>query len=822
MAASSDSSCAEVMGEPDPSPEGFADVASFSQTALKTVLIATKHANALPGCGDEFDYYSSFKSFRKIMKGEGQKILKLMTSVVRHNELKGNMENLDQEEKFDFLADVNDTLVERIGTAIDEATGKRKTEADSLVLASITARDIARASWNKKSISTTHRAAGYRLLAAKNIMRPQLKFRDKIDNSTDPFVPVITEKPNSIKPLSIILEPTENGIAYSHPYQCELDHFKPTAEQLQEAKLQEPNSVESTRLIFVRTTNQVADLLVDLKREKEVAIDLEHHSYRTFQGITCLMQISTRRTDYLVDTLELRNDLQVLNEVFTDPKIVKVLHGADKDIEWLQRDLGLYIVNMFDTGQASRVLSMASYSLAYLLKLYFQVEADKQYQLADWRIRPLPEELVKYAQEDTHYLLHIYDRMKNELLAKGNEQKNLLHSVLQRSKVLCEKRYQKPDFHEERYLDLYKKSRKVFNTRQMCAFKELYNWRDKVARLEDESLGYVLPNHMLQQIAEILPREQQGILACCNPIPPLVKQHLNVLHQIIMRAREQKLIETAAQDLHIQVAHTLQTMDLENILSSPHDLSREGHRDSSHVSTSSDIVTKTKSDLFPDATIMEKTPLKIKPIISIFCTKEVDAETCLRESHEKVQIVLRSTISPYNRFLLMLSYNAANEESSTKETIPSSKLAGEQQHDRVCSPLPSGVEMDEDGDNIPLRNKMAKPKKRTRQILTQEDLLQISECPKEDGNNAQDTDNQNSNVLGKFQPFDYQNANYRGLGNNGKTKKKQNFFDEEHPTQKKKKIGKRKPAKTGSGKSFTYTQAKNQNTESSKKKWPKR
>lgn len=30
---------------------------------------------------------------------------------------------------------------------------------------------------------------------------------------------------------------------------------------------------------------------------------------------------------------------------------VQVMHGADRDIEWLQRDFGIYVCNMFDTGQ---------------------------------------------------------------------------------------------------------------------------------------------------------------------------------------------------------------------------------------------------------------------------------------------------------------------------------------------------------------------------------------------------------------------------------------------------------------------------------------
>lgn len=51
---------------------------------------------------------------------------------------------------------------------------------------------------------------------------------------------------------------------------------------------------------------------------------LQHHSYRSFLGITSLMQISTRDEDFIIDTLELRSEMYILNEAFTDPQIVKV------------------------------------------------------------------------------------------------------------------------------------------------------------------------------------------------------------------------------------------------------------------------------------------------------------------------------------------------------------------------------------------------------------------------------------------------------------------------------------------------------------------
>lgn len=129
------------------------------------------------------------------------------------------------------------------------------------------------------------------------------------------------------------------------------------------------------------------EMLSELKEVTEIAVDLEHHNMRSFVGIVCLMQISTRKKDWIVDTLALRDDLQVLNEVFCDPNIIKVLHGAYMDIIWLQRDLGLYVVGLFDTYFAATHLGLQRHGLAYLLKKYVDFDADKQFQLADWRIR---------------------------------------------------------------------------------------------------------------------------------------------------------------------------------------------------------------------------------------------------------------------------------------------------------------------------------------------------------------------------------------------------------------------------------------------------
>jgi len=66
---------------------------------------------------------------------------------------------------------------------------------------------------------------------------------------------------------------------------------------------------------------------------------------------------------------------------------MQVFHGAYMDIVWLQRDLGLYVVGLFDTHHASQALGYQGGSLAFLLKKFINFDADKKYQLADWRIR---------------------------------------------------------------------------------------------------------------------------------------------------------------------------------------------------------------------------------------------------------------------------------------------------------------------------------------------------------------------------------------------------------------------------------------------------
>ncbi|NXK46556.1 EXOSX protein, partial [Chauna torquata] len=687
----------------------------LTQYALGTVVAATKASNGLPQPGDEYDFYRSFPGFRAYCETQGHRLLHCMSRVMQYHGCRSHMKDRSKvtelEDKFDMLVDSNDVILERVGILLDEAAGLNKNQQPVLP-AGLQLPQTVVSSWNRKAGESHKRTKSetFRLLHAKNISRPQLKFREKIDNSNTPFVPKLFIKPNALKPLPQALtksgrerkerpedldvpaaladfihqqrtQQTEQDM-FAHPYQYELEHFSPPDGVLKKPEPQMYRPMKETPCHFISTLDELVELNEKLTNCKEFALDLEHHSYRSFLGLTCLMQISTRTEDFIIDTLELRSDMNILNETFTDPAIVKVLHGADSDVEWLQKDFGLYLVNMFDTHQAARLLSLGKHSLDHLLKLYCSVDADKQYQLADWRIRPLPEEMIQYARDDTHYLLYIYDKVREALWERGNEQPTQLQVVWQRSRDICLKKYIKPLFSDESYLELYRRQKKHLNTQQLAAFRLLFAWRDKVARQEDESTGYVLPNHMLLKIAEELPKEPQGIIACCNPVPPLVRQQINELHLLIQQAREMPLLKSEIA-LAVKKRTPLSNPErLENTFFGPHDNSRVSVDDFQNNSALESAPILEHGPLFPDSERTmniqgvqpESACLFATATVSIFseCDEDERNEKVLTTAQQKAQRIMESFENPF-RMYLPSEQNPAFVSQSAKFD-PSSKI----------------------------------------------------------------------------------------------------------------------------------------------------
>ncbi|KAK9478520.1 ribonuclease H-like domain-containing protein [Lipomyces japonicus] len=410
----------------------------------------------------------------------------------------------DLTQKWSQIGEINDQLFEKADTNLDIFVGVRK--------------PIPEASSGPSNRALKKKSYFSSLKSALNIPKPQLLFKTKPDNfATGPFKPLLTQKPNALISLeeSLKLEYPEGNITphYRQPYEAEILTSKYPKAIVKSIKVIQPLPLTTTKPLWINNVEQLNDMVSELEEQTEIAVDLEHHDMRSYVGFVSLMQISTRSKDYLIDTLKLREELEVLNKVFTNRKIVKVFHGATSDIVWLQRDFGLYIVSLFDTFHAASVLNLEGKSLSFLLDRYCSFKAAKEYQLADWRTRPLTKAMEDYARSDTHFLLNIYDQMRIELLEGQSKEK--IESVLQSSRAIAASRYEREEYDEESGKG--RTGWKSIMTKFSVQPKDrdlviaLNKWRDVTARRLDEGVQYLMSNYAIFMLARARPRDAHGV-----------------------------------------------------------------------------------------------------------------------------------------------------------------------------------------------------------------------------------------------------------------------------------------------------------------------
>ena len=185
-------------------------------------------------------------------------------------------------------------------------------------------------------------------------------------------------------------------------------------------------SLETTPFVYVQQVEALQRMASALAETTEFAVDLEMNNSRSYNGMTCLIQISTRDVDYVVDTLILWDHINgALANIFSNPDIVKVFHACSSgDIPALDRDFNIQVVNIFDTQHAAQVLLGQQTSLEYMLVEYMKVEGfnhetikhlKQTWTCSDWRQRPLESDALLYARMDTHYLLECKDLLVSEM-----------------------------------------------------------------------------------------------------------------------------------------------------------------------------------------------------------------------------------------------------------------------------------------------------------------------------------------------------------------------------------------------------------------------
>lgn len=170
--------------------------------------------------------------------------------------------------------------------------------------------------------------------------------------------------------------------------------------------------------VWVDKPNLLVKACEEIAKFDAIGIDTESNSLFAYQEQVCLIQISAREKDYLIDPLSIP-DLTPLGNLMADAHIEKVFHAAEYDIICLKRDHNFKFRSIFDTMHACRILGEANLGLAAQLEKHFSYVHNKKYQRADWGKRPLTEEMLNYARIDSHFLVSLRDILKPQLKEKG-------------------------------------------------------------------------------------------------------------------------------------------------------------------------------------------------------------------------------------------------------------------------------------------------------------------------------------------------------------------------------------------------------------------
>ena len=203
-----------------------------------------------------------------------------------------------------------------------------------------------------------------------------------------------------------------------------------------------------------------------------------------------------------------------------------LLHAADQDLPNL-RQLGLSPRHLFDTEIAAQLLGFERIGLAAVCEQVLGLAIAKDHQAADWSVRPLPKDWLRYAALDVELLTELYRNMAKELHDLGR-----WDWAREEFKWTLAKPAPAPK--PERWRTLPGAS-KIKSRRGLAVLKELFEARESVARQIDLSPGRLVRNAALVRAATQPPKTKRALMAMSEFRTPKAREYTDTWLRAINR-----------------------------------------------------------------------------------------------------------------------------------------------------------------------------------------------------------------------------------------------------------------------------------------------
>lgn len=233
-----------------------------------------------------------------------------------------------------------------------------------------------------------------------------------------------------------------------------------------------------------------------------LALDAERASgYRYSQRAYLVQARREGAGTALIDPIAV-DDLACLQEASAG--VEWILHAATQDLPCLA-EVGLRPARLFDTELAGRLLGRERVSLAALAESELGEHLQKGHGSADWSLRPLTTEQLRYAALDVEWLIEL----RNHLAASLDEAGKRDWAEQEFTALL--------DFTpRDRGEDPWRRTSGIHRLRKprsLAVVRSLWLARDDVARRVDVAPGRVLPDASIVAAASAMPDSLDALLA---------------------------------------------------------------------------------------------------------------------------------------------------------------------------------------------------------------------------------------------------------------------------------------------------------------------
>ena len=254
---------------------------------------------------------------------------------------------------------------------------------------------------------------------------------------------------------------------------------------------------------YIDTADALVRFCDQISKADWIALDTEFIREKTYYPKLCLLQIATPDTVACIDPLAL-DDLSPVLDVIFDESIIKVMHSGRQDMEIFFHLRGKPPSPVFDSQIAALLLGYQE-QIGYgnLVKEILGVELEKLHTRADWSLRPLSEDQLKYAADDVVYLVEIYQRINEKLEELGRI--DWLSEDFER--MVSPGLYENPP--ELAWLKV-KGGNRLKGT-SLSVMQALSKWREQTAQRKDRPKGWILKDDTLVDIARHKPSSMEAL-----------------------------------------------------------------------------------------------------------------------------------------------------------------------------------------------------------------------------------------------------------------------------------------------------------------------